>query len=198
LVFTVATPDATAAIPTIEGGVAVVALDGTLSVFGPDGGPQTATIATGSPNSYIIAIDPSGQRLAVASDDDVVAMVELKSGLVETVGRSGPISNLGFAPGGDLLAITQLDGTIRLWDSGIQAFVTTVTAATTRTPDGEPGWYDETTSSLWTTTGDRLIAIPLGPEVWAAQACELIGRDLTNQEWDLYVPGGRPQSPVCP
>lgn len=196
LVFTVPTPDATAAIPTADDGVAVVGLDGRLQLFGPDG-VRVVTVETGAPNSYVIALDPSGRRLAIASDDDTVAVVELASESVNIIERSGSVSNLGFSSSGDVLAITQLDGTIRLWDTGIGAFSATVVSATTRTPDGEPGWYDGSTSSLWTTTGDQLIAIPLDPDIWVARACELVGRELTPLEWASYVPGKRAQQAVC-
>lgn len=196
LVFSVSTPDATAVVPTIDGGVAVVALDGTLRVFGPDGA-IVSTIDTGAPDAYVVALDPTGRRLAIASDEDIAAIVELATGSTTLVARTGSASNLGFGPDGDLLAITQLDGTVRLWDNGIGAFVATVASATRRTPDGEPGWYDEATASLWTTTGDRLIEIPLDPEVWVIRACELVGRELTPEEWEQYVPGDGPQRPVC-
>ena len=44
-------------------------------------------------------------------------------------------------------------------------------------------------------SGDTLLEVPLDPELWIERACEVVGRDLTQAEWDLFVPGGgQPQS----
>ena len=37
---------------------------------------------------------------------------------------------------------------------------------------------------------------PLDPEGWLARACEVAGRDLTQAEWDRYLPD-TPYRPVC-
>ncbi len=37
---------------------------------------------------------------------------------------------------------------------------------------------------------------PLDPARWLARACDVAGRDLTQVEWDRYLPG-RPYEPVC-
>ena len=37
---------------------------------------------------------------------------------------------------------------------------------------------------------------PVDPAVWLAQACTVAGRDLTQAEWDRYLPD-RPYAPVC-
>lgn len=35
------------------------------------------------------------------------------------------------------------------------------------------------------------------PEAWIEQACKVVGRELTDGEWDEYVPGEVDQRPVC-
>ena len=37
---------------------------------------------------------------------------------------------------------------------------------------------------------------PLDPAQWLALACTIAGRDLTQEEWDRYLPG-TPYRPVC-
>jgi hypothetical protein len=37
---------------------------------------------------------------------------------------------------------------------------------------------------------------PLDPSVWLREACAIVGRDLTAEEWDRYLPG-RERTPTC-
>jgi hypothetical protein len=37
---------------------------------------------------------------------------------------------------------------------------------------------------------------PLDPSVWADEACAIVGRDLTVEEWDRYLPE-RDRTPTC-
>lgn len=39
--------------------------------------------------------------------------------------------------------------------------------------------------------------IPLDPARWVAKACEIVDRDLTQEEWDRLVPGDEPFRSVC-
>jgi hypothetical protein len=34
------------------------------------------------------------------------------------------------------------------------------------------------------------------PSVWLAEACDIVGRDLTHDEWDRYLPD-RPYRRTC-
>lgn len=61
----------------------------------------------------------------------------------------------------------------------------------------EPGWYDAATDSIWMPTDDKVVEVLLDAELWVDKACEGVGRDFTQTEWDLYVPGDRPFRPVC-
>lgn len=60
-----------------------------------------------------------------------------------------------------------------------------------------PSWYDPATESIWVYTSGRLVEIPLSPERWVERACDIVGRDLTPDEWQRYVPGGDDVQSAC-
>lgn len=59
------------------------------------------------------------------------------------------------------------------------------------------GWYDEESDSLWVSDGTRLLKLPLNPDVFVERACEVVDRDLTQLEWDTFVPGGGDVQSSC-
>ena len=67
---------------------------------------------------------------------------------------------------------------------------------------GEPGegyafLVPESTDELVALSGDRSgWRYPLDPSVWLDEACAIVGRDLTQAEWDTYLPG-RDREPTC-
>jgi hypothetical protein len=40
------------------------------------------------------------------------------------------------------------------------------------------------------------VVYPLDPADWLAHACSIVRRDLTQAEWNVYLPG-RPYRPTC-
>lgn len=59
------------------------------------------------------------------------------------------------------------------------------------------GPYDEETDSVWVAEPTRLVNLPLDPAVAVARACEIVSRDLTQVEWDLYVGDGGTVQSAC-
>ena len=55
----------------------------------------------------------------------------------------------------------------------------------------------EFNDSLWVTSGGTLLEIPLEPKLWVERANEVAGRDLTQAEWNLFVPGGGQVQSAC-
>ena len=54
-----------------------------------------------------------------------------------------------------------------------------------------------TSDAVWVPTSDSWAEVPLDPDVWVARACELAGRELTQQEWAEFVPGDEPFREIC-
>ena len=106
------------------------------------------------------------------------------------------VANLGFAHDGQLLVITGFDGTVTVWDLERNAPAGLVWDGTGVRPSS-PSWYDPTTESIWVYTSARLLEIPLSPERWVERACDVVGRDLTADEWERFVPGDEPVQSAC-
>lgn len=62
---------------------------------------------------------------------------------------------------------------------------------------GSPSWYDEATETIWVTSSGKVLQIPVHPDRWVERACEIVGRDLTQEEWDCLVPGDETLQSAC-
>ena len=124
-------------------------------------------------------------------------------------GHTGPVTGTAFDPAGSYLATTSLFGGTRLWDSttglgyGDELAASTRPASATSSIDPPPflGLRNafspdgkrlavagvETLAMLW----------DVDPAVWRRRACEIIGRNLSREEWNLYLPSGTPYRATC-
>jgi WD40 repeat protein len=189
------TPDAFNVHPDGDGGLLVVTADGLVRTYDRSG-RLVGEVSTPQVDPYVVTLDPSGRLLALGSEDGGVTVLDTETGESVVVSTGEQIGNLGFGPGGRLLAISRLDGTVRLWDTVLQEPVGVVfngRGAVT----GEPGWYDESSETLWMGASGSLIGIPLDPARWVARACEIVDRDLSGDEWDRLVPGDQQPRSAC-
>jgi hypothetical protein len=181
--------------PTPDGGVHVILEGGFLQSFDPIG-QLTGEVSLGEATNNIITLDPASGRLAVIFLDGGMAIVDTTTGEVERLPISDRISNLGFGRDGELLAITGVDGRVRLWDVERNQSAGLVWDGQGAVY-GSPSWYDPETESMWIHATGRILQVPLNPERWIDTACDLVGRQLTQDEWDLYVPGELPRVFAC-
>ena len=95
-----------------------------------------------------------------------------------------------------MLVITGADGTVRLWDLERSAPAGLVWDGT-GSVFSSPSWYDPEADSVWVATSGLLMEVPLDPQRWVEQACDLVGRDLTEDEWERWIPGDDPPRSAC-
>jgi WD40 repeat protein len=182
--------------PAMSGDGTPFVLDpsGTLRSYDPSGSLSQET-ATGVVDATVLSVDDRSGRVAIASRDDLV-VVAPASGESTRLDHSGGIVHLGFARDGSMLAVTRGDGTVRLWDldrSQPAGLVWDGTGAVSLSGS----WYDADTDTLWVSTSGRIVQIPLDPARWVERACEIVGRDFTEDEWNRFVPGDDPLQSAC-
>ncbi len=188
-------PGGLAVHPAPDGGLYVVDDGGTLLVFDADG-DLVREIETGLVDVGTLAVEPVSGRVALASWFVGAAIVDPTTGEVRELADFESVAGVGFARDGQYLALTNVDGTVRLWDverdvsAGLVWDGSGVNVAA-------PSWYDADADSIWVTTSGQIIEIPLDPEVWVDKACAVVGRDFTDDEWDRLVPGDEAVQSAC-
>lgn len=149
---------------------------------------------------HISVASPDGSTVAVADDTGELVTIDVASGHEERRSSSlgAPVYWLEYSDDGSLLVSGAEDGGVSLWDA------TTLDLLGTVYPphDGEPvpaaarfigNTHDVAIASFdggvyrWETDLDRAVD----------HACQIAGRNLTEEEWAAYLPT-QPYQDVCP
>ena len=195
VLFEVAFEDVAEAHPSPSGGLFVISFEGLLSEFDSDGA-LVGQLETNALGTGFITVDPTSGLIAVANERGAISIIDPETGDTEALPALETIANLGFGRQGELLAITGQDGTVRFWDVERSASAG-VAWNGTGASGGSPSWYDPETNSIWVASSGKLLNIPLDPGVWIQRACDVVGRDMTQEEWDRYVPRGGDVQSAC-
>ena len=193
IVVSVDAADASSVHPSIDGGIHVITQLGLVRTFDSEG-EVVSEIESGALNNFINAMDPTTGVLALETDNGGVVLVDTKAGEVTDV-PGDFVVNLGF-DGSGLLVITEGRGLVRVWDLERNAAAGTVWSGPGNRL-ASPSWFDEESGTMWVFASDRLLEIPLEPERWIERACEVVGRELTSEEWARHVPGDVEQQAAC-
>jgi WD40 repeat protein/DNA-binding SARP family transcriptional activator len=166
-----------------------------------------------------VAADPGGRWLVYAGDDGYLRFASIADGhqlAPPQIAVNGLVYNVSVSPDGRYVVTGGAPGQARLWDTttfrqlgpDLPAPVDAAVARVRFTPDGSVVVVyapDETIPVMAgtdvTAGGDQrhgpvVWVIPIGPAVWSAQACSVVGRPLTLQEWSTYLPDVAYQ-PAC-
>lgn len=147
-----------------------------------------------------LAFSPDGKYLAVAGEKNTINVFELstkKKIAGPLTGHVNTITSLDYSPDGKILASASLDHTVIFWNtsdylpngSPLTSHNTGVTAIKFN-PDGK---------FLVSAGVDKIVLIAPVKETtnFIDAACELVGRNLTLDEWQTFF-GDRPYHQTCP
>jgi WD40 repeat protein len=187
--------------------------------FSPDGRILASTsddssirlwdVATRQPLGELIAVDtaarnvtfsPDGATLAIVDGDRAIQLWDVASRqlLGEPLrGHTDPISSIAFSPDGTMLVSSSWDGSIWLWD------------VVSRQPLGDPirGHTDGVTNVafspdsrvLASSNADGTIRLwDVDLKSWIERACRMVGRNLSQNEWEILIGPERPYERTCP
>ncbi|HVL07352.1 MAG TPA: protein kinase [Acidimicrobiales bacterium] len=149
-----------------------------------------------------LAISPDGRSIAAGSSSGIVRQYD-----VATHERVGPdlrghtfeVGGVAYSPDGSLLASTTVGlSTTRLWEAATGAPIGNELVAG-RTPytqrtfgidhryPSRPAFAPDGRTLFTPVVDGSMVAWDLRPRSWMRAACEIVGRDLTRDEWRQYL-----------
>ncbi len=177
--------------PSVDGGLVTLA-EGTLTRYDP-AGDELEKVDVGDPGARIISI---GRGLAVATGDGTVQLRDPDTlELLEMVaGPTGPT----YAQYVDdrRILLSDSSGDAILYD--LEAGTTigkllgeqslNISGAPTVTADGKHAWLP---------VNAQFVKVPLDRSLWRDRACDLVSRELTDQEWSEFISDSEPRRDLC-
>jgi WD40 repeat protein/class 3 adenylate cyclase/tRNA A-37 threonylcarbamoyl transferase component Bud32 len=157
-----------------------------------------------------VGFDSSGELVAGGGATGPVRVwrvADQRPAFPPLTGHTGPITGAAFDPAGSFLATTSLSGATRLWDrvTGLAYGDELVSAR----PDSLIPTIDlpflglrnvfSPDGKLLAVSGveNRAMVWNVDPAVWRERACRIVGRNLSRDEWALYLPAGTPYRATC-
>lgn len=155
---------------------------------------------------YSLAVDPSGTRIATASRDGTVRILNLAGGKAQVLrGHEAAVVDVTFDPGGRRLASTSRDGSIRVWDAG-SGKALPFPPMTHQDPN-KPIWHvvfspdgqrllsvsHDGTAAIWDSGNGRRVRM-LSPEPdphWWSRLWPSPRKPLSAMTWGEFSPDGR-------
>ena len=141
---------------------------------------------------FDLAFSPDGKRLAAVGDDGTLNVLDTRTwtAVHESVEvHDGYGRQVEWLPDGDTVVTSGSDGTVSLYD------VTRDLVRVTGIPGSAEGGTGQT--HLFPPEGNEIVVstedgpgrrYPMDVEAWIDHACAVAGRDLTEAEWNRFVP----------
>lgn len=138
-----------------------------------------------------LAFSPDGRWLAVATVGQT-HLIDVEQGATSGPTLAGRSDGLVFSPDSRLLA--SVNGLLTMWDVATRQQIGTTragAAAVALSPDGRQ-------LAVGSVPPDGAVRLWPGLSGWEDLACEISGRNLTEDEWQRYAPPGAPYTETCP
>lgn len=185
---------AAGAYPTGDAGVHVLTDEGDFLTYDDDGEVVRRLAAGCGCGQQWAGADPEGDRLVFGGPGGLV-VVDPEDERTHVIENAGDVVNVALAPGGVRAIVGTRDGVYRLWNLEENRAIGVLYDGNS-TAIGPPG-IEENGRFAWLSTPGRAIRVPIEPDAWIERACEVVGRELTDDEWDEHVPGDVDRGPVC-
>lgn len=162
--------------------------------------PETGAILSSVPPGLLEtedggALSPSRSLMAVTDEHYNVRLLDLAT--LEWIGTDAriPGDHLAYAPDGSQFAALQADR-IRIWNGHTGDYRTSLALPTDLTADPSISYLPDSSGLLVTANDGRTWTVNTRTSTWAARACRIAGRNLTQAEWQQFFPGS-PYRPTC-
>ena len=158
-----------------------------------------------------LTFDPDGRLVAAGVATGPVRVWRLadrRPAFPPLSGHTGPVTGVAFDEAGSFLATTSAFGGTRLWDPatgigyGDELVGSPIPDSLAPTIDlpflGLRNSFSPDGKLLAVAgVGERGMLWEVDPAVWRERACAIVGRNLTREEWNLYLPPGTPYRATC-
>jgi WD40 repeat protein len=158
-----------------------------------------------------VAFDPSGRLVAGGGAIGPVRVwhvADQRPAFPPLAGHSGFVTGVAFDPTGSLLATMSLFGATRLWDPATGLGYGDELVGSAKPGSLEPfidlpflglrnAFSPDGTLLVATGVDTRTMLWKVDAAVWRLRACAIAGRNLSREEWTLYLPPGTPYRATC-
>jgi len=161
----------------------------------PTGQPALPGILQAVATSNLVVVALGDGRLQVLDADT------LESSGAEIPANPGPVKLLRLSRDERHLLVTGLGGAVRIVDMATRRFlggeITPKMLPGRRRPGGTAVISDDG-EQIAMSTPNGIVIWDLAPDDLLAAACEVAGRNLTEQEWTDHIGSLAPRTPLCP
>jgi WD40 repeat protein len=149
---------------------------------------------------YASVASPDGSTVAVAGDTGEIITVDVSTGDEKrrSTSRGIEVRWLNYSDDGELLVSGAGDGGVSLWDAATLSLLGTVYPPHDGDPVAAGAQFIGDTHDVTIASYDgRIYRWETGLGRALDFACQMAGRDLTEEEWEQYLPA-QPYRSVCP
>lgn len=172
--------------------------DGQVIVMGINGSNEKVILNTPGNPIHAIQYSPNDKLLIIGDEKGIVRVWDVvqQKFTKEFTGHKGRVSDIEFSPDGKLMATASFDKTIRMY------VLSNLDELPIKMTDNDAYVWD----LVFTPDSDYILAAcgdgeirkwPTNPALMADDMCELLKRNLTDEEWKTYVGNDIPFENTC-